>query len=219
MAFLVSAARAQCPPGWYRACAAGDRSDRAWASPAGSSRTGNGGEEIRCGNDVLLLVNSVVAFGVEDIVLAEAVVEHAEPGAQHGLDVFAFSQSPGKPEARSKIGMVVNLVLRFEAQAAAEGHVRADFPIVFHIGLDVVVVERGGGISGRQGELAGASAVGPNLRRGRSRLQTLFGNLVGRERWESERSVEVGVGGCGFSVDRAPGFRTSRSGGNRRTDV
>ena len=94
----------------------------------------------------MLLVNSVQTLRVEDVVLAEAVVENSEAGPQHGLGGLAFSQSPGDANARGKVSMVVNVILRFEAQPAADGHIGARLPVVLHIRFEVIVAHtrRGG---------------------------------------------------------------------------
>ena len=144
----------------------------------------------------MLLDNSVEALRIQDVILGEAVVKNSVAGAQHGLGGLALSQSPGDANPRGKVRMVVNVILRLEAQPAADGQIGTRLPVVFHVRLDFNVIHPGEGVSRREGELACSTAIGLNLRKGQTRLQALFGYFIGIKGLESESAVEVG-GGCG----------------------
>ena len=98
----------------------------------------------------MLLVNSVQTLGVEDVALAEAVIENSEAGPQHGLGGLASSQSPGNADARGKVSVVADVILRFESQPGADGQIGARLPVVLHVGLEVKVAHTGKGVSGNE---------------------------------------------------------------------
>jgi hypothetical protein len=84
---------------------------------------------------VLLLGYAVQAVRIENQVLGEAVVEQAKAAAQHGFRraLSSSANAPGKAEPGRPVGMIVNRVLRFKAQAAAQREVGTHLPVILHV--------------------------------------------------------------------------------------
>ena len=74
---------------------------------------------IRACHKKLLLRYTVQAVSVENQVLTEAVVEDSVTSTQYGFRSFLSTSvnSPGYRDARGPIGVIVNGILRLEAQA------------------------------------------------------------------------------------------------------
>src|SRR5271155_5185517 len=82
------------------------------------------GDRIGCGRsqDVLLLNLAVLAVGVQNQVLSEAIVEESKTAAQHCLRgvLAASAEAPGETEPWRPVSVIVDAALRFKAQAAAQ---------------------------------------------------------------------------------------------------
>src|SRR6516165_3683059 len=68
-------------------------------------------------------IESTVPVLLENQIRRKAVVKHAESGAKDRLRwLFGVPvDAPGKSQARGKVGLVAELILRFEAQTITEG--------------------------------------------------------------------------------------------------
>src|SRR5271169_2168760 len=110
------------------------------------------GEEIWIRYDVLLLEDAVEPFRLKHVALREAIVENPETGAQDHLGLRAVAKAPGQPNARREVGVIANVVLRFEAQAETQSHVAAHAPIILAVDPYVEQVDRGQGCSRGDGE-------------------------------------------------------------------
>ncbi len=98
----------------------------------------------------------VVAIGIEQQVIREAVIENPIAGPQHRLGRLSPSANAvGKRDPGSKIYFVGNVVLRLEAQSIADGEVGPRLPVVFCIEAQVGDAGLLRGRSGGDGELAG----------------------------------------------------------------
>ena len=141
----------------------------------------------------------------QDVGVSEAIVEHAPTGADYCFwsDAFA-AEAPGEGQARGYVGVIADVVLRFEAQAEAQRHVRAQAPIVLRVEAQIELIDFGVGISRGDIELAGAATHGDDLRESFAGGQTFLRDLIGFETGdglalelagaESEGAVEICVG-------------------------
>ena len=125
-----------------------------------------GQQQRRIGDDVRNLGLAVEAVGVEHVAGFEAVVEEAEAAADDGFSVAAGAarvRRPGEADTRRPIAIVGNVGLRFPTQAEAQGEVLPDFPIVLHKGAEIQLIKAEVGIALRDGEAAGATAIGQDF--------------------------------------------------------
>ena len=67
-----------------------------------------------------MLDDAVPAQGLEHLALSEAVVENARAGPEHHLRRHAPAEPPGETQARSEVGVIIDVVLRLKTQAKAE---------------------------------------------------------------------------------------------------
>jgi hypothetical protein len=127
----------------------------------------NRGEEIRIGDDKLLLNDSVVAFRGDNVGQTEAIVENAESGAQHGLGARTTraSGSPGNRHARREVPPVMDKILRFVSESEIDSYVRTHLPFVAGKHSDVQSISREIWVAGINTKLRSAAAQAPNLRR------------------------------------------------------
>ena len=98
--------------------------------------------EPRVLDHVLLLICSVVAESLQNIIFRKAIIEPAIAAANDGL-AGCFSVSAGSPcegKPRSHVGMIANTVLRFVADAITKRKVGAHFEVVLCIQAGVQVV-------------------------------------------------------------------------------
>src|SRR5262249_44113287 len=106
---------------------------------------------------VLMLIDTVETLGRHEEALAEAVVENSEAGADDclGRRVRLAAQSPGKADARSKVAVISDAILRLKAETVTQGHVGAKLPVIFCVntGVDKRVLDER--IPGNHAELAG----------------------------------------------------------------
>src|ERR1019366_7078414 len=70
-----------------------------------------------------------------DQILGEAVVKQPKTGAQYGFRgaLPASAYAPGNTEPRRPVRMIVDCVLRFKAQAAAQREVGTHLPVLLHV--------------------------------------------------------------------------------------
>src|SRR5262249_49329462 len=114
------------------------------------------GEEIRIADYVLLLRESIKALCGERVADAEPVIKESESNADHSrLFRSLRARSPCYADPRSEVAMIVDVCLRFVAQAQAPSHVRAHPP---------VIGDKPGGIHLTSGDL-GCSRADAELRR------------------------------------------------------
>ena len=144
-----------------RTQAGADRLNRLGRADSGQRRDRrNHREEVRICDHVLLLKDAVIPLRSERIRQAEAVIEHAESGAQHGLRpgvLGAGSRGPGQADARREVMPVVDVGLRFVAQAEAQGEVRPRPPVVAHECAHIGLTRRDRRISRVDAELRRAT--------------------------------------------------------------
>src|SRR5258708_24752087 len=128
---------------------------------------GNRGEELRIGDDKLLLNDSVVALRGDNVGQAEAIVENTESGTQHGLGARAASSSggPGNCYARREVPPVMDKILRFISESEIDSYVRTHLPFVAGKHSDVQSISREIWVAGIDRELRSSATQGPNLRR------------------------------------------------------
>ena len=96
-------------------------------------------------------------------------------------------------------------------RSAADGQVGACFPIVLHVRFEVEVVHTRKRVAGNQRKLARSAAVRLNLGRGQTRLQALFGNLIGLREGKVNVPLKlaVDVADSSSSRNRTPNFKNS----------
>ena len=70
----------------------------------------------------MLLVDSVLLLGLQDVGVREPVIEKSEAGAQNGFRglVFSTAKPPRESKARREIAMRADIVLRLDAKASAQ---------------------------------------------------------------------------------------------------
>ena len=105
--------------------------------------------------------DSVVPLRRERIRQREAIVEHAESGAQNGLGprvLFGVPRRPCQGETRSDIAPVVNVALGFIAQSEAQREIRPRAPLVAREDAHVRLVHAQFGAARIDAELRGPAA-------------------------------------------------------------
>jgi len=120
-----------------RRCQIGIDSINGGANGLGAARErgqrGHAGIETRIVHYHLLPGGAIELLCLEQHALRQAVIKDAKAGPQHRLGLSrAAGQTPGKAQAGSEIPMLVHAVLCLIAQAIAQGHLRANSPIVRH---------------------------------------------------------------------------------------
>ena len=121
---------------------------------------GRVGKGVRVGHRIGKLVDAVEQEGLFDQALIDAVVEHAEAAADHGLlpAVLGASRRPGETDARREIAMIGDVGLPFIAQAVAQGEVGAHAPVVLREDAEIVLDDARIRIAGIDIELRRAAA-------------------------------------------------------------
>src|SRR5271157_2794603 len=156
------------PCGGYRIARevadAGDEREKAWR-----------------GNQVRLLVRAIQTLGLEQEAFRKPIIENSKAGAKNCLcrRVLVRIQTPGKAHPWRKVGMIGNARLRFPAQPHAEGHAVANFPVILRIEPHVQHVEDGERVSSDDLKLAGPARLAIGSSTIFTRLEVLFGCLVG----------------------------------------
>src|SRR5581483_4838698 len=85
-------------------------------------------------DDVFLLRDAVLAKILKDQIIREPRIEDAPARAQHGLGrpPFALTDAPGNTDARTEIGAIGKVGLRFNAKACADGDIGPPAPVVLY---------------------------------------------------------------------------------------
>src|SRR6267154_5016492 len=165
--------------------------------------------EIRIGDNEALLRDAIQQLRLLQILLFKAIIKDAQSGPEYGLGraLFGFSDPPRNSQARRKATFVVQLVLPLVANAVIDGDVWAETPFVLGVEAEIGIIILQRRISLGESKLAGsaanrrrygfpgdvrAPAVRTNLTGSEARLQVLLGDLIIRERIESERPIETG---------------------------
>jgi len=149
---------------------------------------------------ILLLGDAIQAVRIQNQVLGEAVVEQAKPAAQYGFRraLSSSANAPGKAEPGRPVAMIVNGVLRFKAQSAAEGEIGTNLPVILHVQPGIHHGDR------HCGHRAAGRLIERKLRRSldlgarAARRQSLHRRGVVRDAGESERAIESGARSIDF---------------------
>ncbi len=97
--------------------------------------------------DVLLLRHAVQTVRMQDQILVESVVEQAKTAAQHGFRrvLSPSADTPRKAQPWRPVRMIVNRVLGFKAQAAAQRESGTHLPVILYVQSGIHHRHRHGG--------------------------------------------------------------------------
>src|SRR5579864_861841 len=160
--------------------------------------TGNIRIGVRRLQNVLLLVDAVLAFRIQDVRHRKAVVKQAVSSAQRERRLLR-PEVPREAKTRRNIAVIRDVVLNLVTQSVAQREFGLHLPVVLKEQPEVRHAGDRGGIPRGQGELAGSSARSTNLLRSQSLFQPLLRNLVGIERSECVLPIKVRCGVAGFA--------------------
>src|SRR5439155_20890723 len=119
------------------------------------------------------LEQAVITLSRGDVGEAEAVVKHAESGADHALRPRLSGHSGRRPrhaDTRGKIAPVVNIVLRLIAQPETESEVRLRLPVIADECAQIKLAAGNNRVSGVDAKLRRAASELPDLCGGKAQL-------------------------------------------------
>src|SRR5579871_312337 len=126
----------------------------------------NRGVKSRVADNILLLHDTVEARGGENVAESEAIIEDTEATPKHCLrrPVGASARRPCHCNPGRPIPMIVDVGLRFIAQAEAEREIGAQLPVIAEERRDVELAHGERWLPGSERELARAAAEQADLR-------------------------------------------------------
>src|SRR5208337_4855357 len=158
------------------------------------AREGNVGKEVRIRYDILRLVHAIQVLCLQNLTFLKPVVENTESAANDGFRATAMAERPGESHSGSKIGVIVNGILRLVTESEVERHIGANAPLIFTVEPQVYPIDRRHGISGRERELARSAGLAGASPGRLTSYELGFRGLISSQRCEGEGPVEIPSG-------------------------
>src|SRR5208337_3280505 len=151
---------------------------------------------------VLQAAVDVVAKLLKFQVVRKAVVEHTKARTQYRLGriLGIAADAPGNTQARCKIGMIAEVVLRFKAQAIADGDVLPHFPVILNKKARIYESDCSAGRAGCLRIKTGAASLCLNVGNSLTLSEQGFRDLEGFDRRDDAVVVRRGGDASGIRI-------------------